>query len=158
MPLDASRATPGTVATSGGELPDAASARVSHVLLLDRRRQLVLRRIPAPGLPHGGQLTSSIVAPVDAGESYEAAAAHAARAVLGRRAPELRYVDRTWIDRDGGRTFLGVFVALWDGDVPDACVAVPLPEVLRAARSDDRRLEGAFLRALRSMVGEAEMW
>lgn len=133
-------------------------ARVSHVLLVDRKQRLLLRRVSAPGLPHGGQLTSAVVAPVDPGESYETAAARGMRELLGRGAPELRYVDRTWIDRDGGRTWLDVFVALYDGEAPAAHVAVPLGEVIRAARLDDRRLEGAFLRALRCVHGEGAVW
>jgi hypothetical protein len=135
-----------------------SARRTSHVLLVDRKQRLLLRRTSAPGLPHGGQLTSSVVANVEAGESYEAAAERAMRALLGRRSPELRYVDRTWIDRDGGRTFLDVFVALYDGDVPETHVALPIADVIRAARLDDRRLEGAFLRALRAVHGESAMW
>ncbi len=137
---------------------EAAGARVSHVLLVDRKQRLLLRRVPAPGLPHGGGLTSSVVVRVDPGEGFEAAAQRGLRAMLGRRTPELRYVDRTWIDRDGGRTFLGVFVALHDGDAPETHAAVPIAEVVRAARLDDRRLEGAFLRALRAVHGDAAMW
>lgn len=147
-----------TAATSETTFEPLASARESHVLLVDRKQRLLLRRTSALGLPHGGQLTSSVVAAVEPGESYEAAAARGLRALLGRRVPELRYVDRTWIDRDGGRTFLDVFVALHDGEAPETHVAMPIADVVRAARWDDRRLEGAFLRALRVVHGESAAW
>ena len=144
--------------TAHATFEPSAAARVSHVLLVDRKQRLLLARVAVRGLPHGGQLTSSVVAPVEPGESYEAAATRGLRALLGRHAPPLRYVDRTWIDRDGGRTFLDVHVALWDGDVPDTHVAVPVAEVIRAARLDDRRLEGSFLRVLRCVHGDAAVW
>lgn len=144
--------------TSEATFEPIAAARASHVLLVDRKQRLLLRRTTAPGLPHGGQLTSSVVAGVEQGESYEAAAARGLRALLGRRTPVLRYVDRTWIDRDGGRTFLDVFVALHDGDAPETHVAMPIADVIRAARLDDRRLEGSFLRALRVVHGESAVW
>jgi hypothetical protein len=145
-------------ATTDAAFADASAARVSHVLLVDRKQRLLLRRTSAPGLPHGGQLTSSVVARVEAGESYEAAAVRGLRAMLGRRAHEPRHVDRSWIDRDGGRTFLGIFVALHDAETPATHVAMPVAEVLRAARLDDRLLEGAFLRVLKAIVGDREMW
>lgn len=147
-----------TTTTTAATFETISGARTSHVLLVDRKQRLLLRRTSAPGLPHGGQLTSSVVATVEPGESYEAAAARGLRELLGRRTPALRYVDRTWIDRDGGRTFLDVFVALHDGDAPETHVAMPIADVVRAARLDDRRLEGAFLRALRVVHGESAVW
>lgn len=154
---DPTQAASHHAATTDAYDPSAA-ARASHVLLVDRKQRLLLRRTSTPGLPHGGHLTSSVVTRVEAGESYETAALRGLRATLGRRAPEPRHVDQTWIDRDGGRTFLGVFVALWDGDVPATHVAIPVGEIVRAARLDDRRLEGAFMRALRAVHGDEAVW
>jgi len=150
--------TASTSAASEATFEPISGARVSHVLLVDRKQRLLLSRLHTPGLPHGGQLTSGVVAAVEQGDSFETAAFRGLRALFGRRAPELRHVERTWIDRDGGRTFLEVFVALHDGEVPESHVAMPIAEVIRAARLDDRRLEGAFLRALRAVHGDAAVW
>lgn len=149
--------------------PDAASlappadageptGRASHVLLFNARREVLLRRLDAPGLPQGGAWTSGAFADVQPNESYEAAAARALREGLGLRLGTLRDVGRTWIDEPGARTFLGVFVAAHDGPLDASSGAhlrfVPIHAVLRALRRDPQAFTEGLARALRVVHGE----
>lgn len=129
--------------------------RASLVLLFNGRREVILRRVPAPGRPHGGAWACGIETPVDAGESYATAAARATRETLRMRiAPPLRFLDKTWLDEPGARVFLGVFAAAYDGPTPEGATALPIVEVTRAMRRTPELFCESLTRAFRLLQGD----
>lgn len=92
----------------------ASNYRVVHVLVLDSRARFVLQRI-ASTRTAGFRLGSSVAGHVRSGESYEAAARREFAEELGTAAPPLTDCGKTWLDEDGRRKFVGVFLARCDG-------------------------------------------
>jgi 8-oxo-dGTP pyrophosphatase MutT (NUDIX family) len=84
--------------------------RVVHVLVGDRAGRLILQR-PARARRKAFQWGSSVAGHVRSGESYDQAARREYREELGVEPPELTHVGTTWLDEDGRRKFIGVFVA-----------------------------------------------
>ena len=129
--------------------------RASLVLVLNGRRELLLRRAHAAGLPHGGTWTCGIEVAVGSGESYAAAATRELRGAFGTRVPPaLRYAGKTWLDEPEGRVFLGVFVTAHDAPPPDGTTFVPLHDVMRGLRHDAAAYDDALARAFRLIQGE----
>ena len=132
-----------------------ARQRASLVLVLNGRRELLLRRAHAAGLPHGGAWTCGIEVAVGSGESYAAAATRELRAAFGTRVPPaLRYAGKTWLDEPEGRVFIGVFVAAHDAPAPDGAAFVPLHDVMRGLRHAPEAYDSALARAFRLIQGE----
>lgn len=129
--------------------------RTSHILVFNPRKEILMRRTGASGMPHGGVWTTALVGDVAPGDGYGPAAAEVARSTLGLRPSALRFVGHTWLDRHGERAFIGVFVAAHDGPAPHADMAfVPLATVLRASRTAPAQLSPEFLRAFRLIEGD----
>ena len=134
----------------------ASNYRVVHVLVLDSRSRLVLQRIAATKAA-AFRLGSSVAGHVRSGESYEAAARREFAEELGPPAPPLTDCGKTWLDEEGRRKFIGVFLARSDGPFrPDpAEVAglevVPLPEARRLCRIAPETFSPTFHRVLRHL-------
>jgi isopentenyldiphosphate isomerase len=99
-------------------LSSGVNFRVVHVLLFNRRGELLLQCI-APALRHAGMWGSSVAGYVEAGEAYDMAAARKLHDELGVNIP-LKHFGRTSL-RDGASVkFIGVYEAVHDGPLtPD---------------------------------------
>lgn len=127
--------------------------RVVHVLVQDREGNLLLQ-CPARHLQKAFRLGSSVAGHVRSGETYAQAARREYREELGVEAPEMEHVGTTWLDEDGRRKFIGVFLAR-DARLlhPDPLEVerierVPLVELTPLLR-DEGALSATFRRVLK---------
>lgn len=136
----------------------ASNYRVVHVLVLDSRSRLVLQRI-ASTKAAAFRLGSSVAGHVRSGESYASAACREFCEELGAVAPPLVDCGKTWLDEDGRRKFIGVFLARSDGPFrPDpsevaGLEALSLPEARRLCRVAPETFSPTFHRVFRHVEG-----
>ena len=97
---------------------DKANFRVAHLLLFDKRSQVLLQRLAQSRKRHAGRWGPSVAAYVSAGEEYSDAILRRAKQELGIEIDSLTPLGTTRMEEENGcRKFIGVFSANWDGEI-----------------------------------------
>ena len=86
-----------------------ANFRVVHILVFNRRGELLLQQLSRTRTRHPGYWGSSVAGYNFAGESYEAAAGRRLGEELGIDGVPLTYIGKTSMEDDGCQKFIGYF-------------------------------------------------
>ncbi|HEU4635892.1 MAG TPA: NUDIX domain-containing protein [Edaphobacter sp.] len=133
-------------------LPSGANFRVVHIFVFNDRRELLLQCI-AQGLRNSAMWGSSVAGYLQAGESYDQAAARKLENELGLRIPLKRIGKSSMLDGSSLK-FIGLYEAVYDGPVsPDPSqisqlVQLPLQTVIQERRAGLRAFTPTFLHVL----------
>lgn len=133
-------------------LASGANFRVVHVLIFNLGGELLLQRI-APGLRHAGMWGSSVAGYVEAGESYDGAAARKLQDELGRQL-SLTSLGKTSMQDGASLKFIGIYQAVGDGPFsPDPSqvaqlARLPLQTIQQERKAGLRAFTPTFLHVL----------
>lgn len=128
---------------------ERANFRVVHILLFDRKGQVLLQKIASTKKRHPGYWGSSAAGYVHSGESYEDAAKRVLQRELGVSAP-LQFMGKTVMSDEGCRKFIGVFTTRYEGPVKPEIDSVdevryaPMTEI-RPMKNNGHRFTPTFL-------------
>ncbi len=97
---------------------EGAGFRVAHLLLRNRRSQVLLQRLADGRKRHPGRWGSSVAAYVASGEDYADAVRRRTRQELGVEVGDLTHLGTILMEEEGGSSkFVAVFSAQWDGEI-----------------------------------------
>ena len=126
--------------------------RVAHLLLFNKRGDLLVQRLAKTRERHPGRWGSSVAAYVASGESYREAIERRTWEELGVQVEFVRLLGKTSMDEASGcKKFISVFSGCWDGAfaIDDSHISevrfVPVKEVLRTRKEEPGRLTPTFL-------------
>ncbi|HEV2491919.1 MAG TPA: NUDIX domain-containing protein [Terriglobia bacterium] len=128
--------------------------RVVHILVFNRRGELLLQQLSRTRTRHPGYWGSSVAGYIFAGESYEAAAGRRLGEELGIYGVSLNYIGKTSIEDDGCHKFVGVFSTIHDGpfnfdrDHIEALEFLPRHVIHELHARGTRKFTPTFLRVL----------
>ncbi len=139
-----------------------ANFRVAHLLLYNRRSQVLLQQLARGRKRQPGRWGSSVAAYVSAGEGYADAIRRRAKEELGVEVRALTHLGTTRMDEESGcRKFIGVFAARWDGELKidrshiEKVRTAGRDEVLEECRSEPSRFTPTFLHLAERYVAAA---
>lgn len=128
--------------------------RVAHVLVFNRRREILVQQLADARARHALKWGSSVAAYVYAGESYRSAARRRLVEELGIPDAELTAIGKTSMFDEGCLKFIGVFSTVnegpfdFDRDHIHTVEFVPIREIREQQTRYNEALTPTFLRVL----------